>query len=132
MFISDLLFPFVCVCFFQDFVRLPWQNQSSHSSNALAVASSGSPASSGMSRVYSSASGQLNPGIYSSGLGNTGIQHQPLDIVSEEMESSSAQLHRWISCLDFQFLQWYCLMLRNLSVNAFAISQCFLSFYWGS
>ncbi|XP_058212330.1 uncharacterized protein LOC131324368 [Rhododendron vialii] len=84
---------------YEDFVRLPWQNQSSHSSNALAIGSTGSPASSGMSRVYSSASGQLNPVMYSSGVGNTGIQHQPLDIVSEEMESSSAQLHSASSAL---------------------------------
>ncbi|KAL6965062.1 hypothetical protein U1Q18_036119 [Sarracenia purpurea var. burkii] len=78
---------------YEDFVRLPWQNQSSHSSNALAVGPTASPVSSGISRAYSSASGQATPGIFSSGLGNTGIQHQPLDIASEEIESGSAQLH---------------------------------------
>lgn len=122
---------FICL-FFQDFVRLPWQNQSSHSSNALSVGSTGSPASSGLSRVYSSASGQLNPGIYSSGLGNTGIQHQPLDIVSEEMESSSAQLHRWFFLSTFSVSSMVLFYVAELSVNVFAISQCFLRSYWGS
>lgn len=121
----------ICL-FFQDFVRLPWQNQSSHSSNALSVGSTGSPASSGLSRVYSSASGQLNPGIYSSGLGNTGIQHQPLDIVSEEMESSSAQLHRWFFLSTFSVSSMVLFYVAELSVNVFAISQCFLRSYWGS
>ncbi|GFS35543.1 transcription regulator [Actinidia rufa] len=78
---------------YEDFVRLPWQNQSSHSSNTLVVGPTASPVSSGASRVLNSATVQSTPGIYSSGLGNTGIQHQPLDIVSEDMESSSAQLH---------------------------------------
>lgn len=122
---------FICL-FFQDFVRLPWQNQSSHSSNALSVGSTGSPASSGLSRVYSSASGQLNPGIYSSGLGNTGIQHQPLDIVSEEMESSPAQLHRWFFLSTFSVSSMVLFYVAELSVNVFAISQCFLRSYWGS
>ncbi|XP_057511675.1 uncharacterized protein LOC130793815 isoform X2 [Actinidia eriantha] len=78
---------------YEDFVRLPWQNQSSNSSNALVVGPMASPVSSGTSRVFNSATAQSTPDIYSSGLGNTGIQHQPLDIVSEDMESSSAQLH---------------------------------------
>ncbi|GFZ00664.1 transcription regulator [Actinidia rufa] len=78
---------------YEDFVRLPWQNQSSHSSNALVVGPTASPVSSGTSRVFNSATAQSTPDIYPSGLGNTGIQHQPLDIVSEDMESSSAQLH---------------------------------------
>ncbi|KAL7238560.1 hypothetical protein ACSBR2_004617 [Camellia fascicularis] len=80
---------------YEDFVRLPWQNQSNHSSNALSGGPSASSVSAGMFRVYSSASGQPSPGIYSSGVGNTGItaMAQPLDLFSEEMESSSAQLH---------------------------------------
>ncbi|KAL7203784.1 hypothetical protein ACSBR2_016943 [Camellia fascicularis] len=80
---------------YEDFVRLPWQNQSTNSSNALPVGPSVSSVSAGMSWTFNSASGQLNPGIFSSGIGNTGISAvaQPLDLVSEEMESSSAQLH---------------------------------------
>ncbi|KAI8024154.1 CCR4-NOT transcription complex subunit 1 [Camellia lanceoleosa] len=80
---------------YEAFVRLPWQNQSNHSSNALSGGPSASSVNAGMSRVYSSASGQPSPGIYSSGVGNTGItaMAQPLDLFSEEMESSSAQLH---------------------------------------
>ncbi|XP_052210992.1 uncharacterized protein LOC127813907 isoform X2 [Diospyros lotus] len=77
---------------YEDFVRLPWQNQSSHSSNALPIGPSASAVSAGMSRVYSSASGQPNPGIYSSSLGNTGMAAVAQDLVSEEIETSSSQL----------------------------------------
>ncbi|XP_047337457.1 CCR4-NOT transcription complex subunit 1 [Impatiens glandulifera] len=80
---------------YEDFVKLPWQNQSSHNSNTLPVGSSAPSSSASMSKLYSSVSGQLNPGIYSSGLGNSGVSSlvQPLDITSEEMDSSAVQLH---------------------------------------
>ncbi|KAA8515904.1 hypothetical protein F0562_019083 [Nyssa sinensis] len=80
---------------YEDFVRLPWQNQSSQSSNSVSIGPSASSSSVSLSRAHGSASAQLNPGIYSSGLGNAGINvvAQPLDLVSEEMESTSALLH---------------------------------------
>ncbi|XAR63221.1 hypothetical protein NMG60_11023087 [Bertholletia excelsa] len=80
---------------YEDFVRLPWQSQSTHTSNAVPVGPLASSVSGGTPRTFSSASGQLNPVIYSSGLGNTGVSAvaQPLDLVPEEMESSSAPLH---------------------------------------
>ncbi|CAK9174200.1 unnamed protein product, partial [Ilex paraguariensis] len=79
---------------YEDFVRLPWQNLSNQSSNAVPVGASSSTTG-GSSRAYGSASGQLNPGICSSGLGNEGLGDvaQPLDLVSEDLESTKAQLH---------------------------------------
>nr|GMC82829.1 CCR4-NOT transcription complex subunit 1 isoform X1 [Ipomoea batatas] len=79
----------------RDFVRLPLQNQSGQSSNTLPVGPSPSPSSSGLSRAYVAGSGQMNPAIYSAGLVNAGISSvpQPLDIVSEEIDASSSQLH---------------------------------------
>ncbi|KAK1364557.1 CCR4-NOT transcription complex subunit 1 [Heracleum sosnowskyi] len=55
---------------YEDFVRLPWQNQSSQTSNPLV----GPPTSVsvGFSEGYGSASGQLNSGLYLS-VGNTGM-----------------------------------------------------------
>lgn len=81
----------------QDFVRLPLQNQSGQSSSTLPVGPSPSPSSSGLSRAYLAGSGQMNPAIYSAGLVNAGITSvpQPLDIVSEEIDAGSSQLHRW-------------------------------------
>ncbi|XP_019161048.1 PREDICTED: CCR4-NOT transcription complex subunit 1 [Ipomoea nil] len=80
---------------YEDFVRLPLQNQSGQSSNTLPVGPSPSPSSSGLSRAYVAGSGQMNPAIYSAGLVNAGISSvpQPLDIVSEEIDTSSSQLH---------------------------------------
>ncbi|XP_059651610.1 uncharacterized protein LOC132299153 [Cornus florida] len=77
---------------YEDFVRLPWQNQSSQSSSALPVGPTSSSGNAAVSRSHGSSSGQLNS---SSGLGNTGLSTvaQPLDLVSEEMESSSVPLH---------------------------------------
>ncbi|GMH00621.1 hypothetical protein Nepgr_002460 [Nepenthes gracilis] len=80
---------------YEDFVRLPWQNQQSSQSTS-ATLTSPSPSSGGvsLSRAYNTSSGQLNPGVYSSGLGNMGfgVVTQPLDIVAEESESTSAQI----------------------------------------
>ncbi|KAK9292677.1 hypothetical protein L1049_020655 [Liquidambar formosana] len=82
---------------YEDFVRFPWQNQTSQSSNTVPAgppASSSGSVSSGLSRSYVSSAGQVNPGFYSSGLGATVLNAvtQPLDLISEEMDSSSAQL----------------------------------------
>ncbi|KAF3440045.1 hypothetical protein FNV43_RR18323 [Rhamnella rubrinervis] len=73
---------------YEDFVRLPWQNQSSQSSHAMPAGASASSANAGLASAYGSTSGQLNPG-YSPGPGNTGFEavSRPLD---EAMESNSA------------------------------------------
>ncbi|XP_021748044.1 CCR4-NOT transcription complex subunit 1-like isoform X1 [Chenopodium quinoa] len=78
---------------YEDFVRLPWQNQqSSQSANATLAAHPPSPSPAGGSfpRTFSASSGQLSSNIYS-GLGNTsfGVGAQPIDLVSDEMEPSS-------------------------------------------
>lgn len=76
----------------QDFVRLPWQNQSSQNSNAVAVGPS-TTVSGGLSQGYGSASGALNPGIYSSGSGNTGMgaAAYSFDLAPKEFDSVSAK-----------------------------------------
>ncbi|KAM7472074.1 hypothetical protein LguiA_010257 [Lonicera macranthoides] len=80
---------------YEDFVRLPWQNQSGQNSNAGPVGPAASSGSGILSRGYGSASGQLNPSMYSSGVGSTGIGAvaQSLDFVPEETESNLAKLH---------------------------------------
>ncbi|KNA22767.1 hypothetical protein SOVF_031520 isoform A [Spinacia oleracea] len=80
---------------YEDFVRLPWQNQqSSQSANTTLVAHSPSPAGGSFPRTLSASSGQLSANVYSSGLGNTsyGVGAQPVDLVSEELEPSSTQI----------------------------------------
>ncbi|XP_047314979.1 CCR4-NOT transcription complex subunit 1-like isoform X3 [Impatiens glandulifera] len=71
---------------YEDFMKLPWKNQSTNYYNILPV---------GSSQPDSSVSGQQNKEVYSSDLINSGISSltQPLDLTSEEMESSAAQLH---------------------------------------
>ena len=54
------------VIFFQDFVRLPWKNQSNKNVNDVPLASSAPPGSGALTRGYSSGSAQLNPAIFSS------------------------------------------------------------------
>lgn len=71
----------------QDFVRIPWQNQSIQSSHVLPVATTASSGSAGLTSTYGSASGQLNTG-YSPGPGSKfEAVSRPLD---EVMESNSA------------------------------------------
>ncbi|PIA29475.1 hypothetical protein AQUCO_06000080v1 [Aquilegia coerulea] len=82
---------------YEDFARFPWQNQSSQSSNALpagSLASSGLSVSSGLSHAYGPTSGQLNSGIYSPAQASSGFSAvgHPVDLISEEMDSSSAQI----------------------------------------
>lgn len=80
----------------QDFVRLPWQNQSSQSSNAVPVGPPVSSTSVIVSRGYVPTSGQTNAGIYTSGAVSSGIGSvpQPLDITSDELETSLTQIQR--------------------------------------
>ncbi|KAK4372034.1 hypothetical protein RND71_007418 [Anisodus tanguticus] len=75
---------------YEDFVRLPWQNQSSQSSNAVLATPPTSSGSGGVTRAYMSGTGQVNPNLYSSGLVTAGISAvpQPLEI-SEEIDTSS-------------------------------------------
>ncbi|KAJ0736881.1 putative CCR4-Not complex component, Not1, MIF4G-like domain superfamily [Helianthus annuus] len=76
---------------YEDFVRLPWQNQSNQNSNSVPLGPSPSPASGALHRGYGSStgsvsvsvSGQLNPGIFSSGI--NAVAH-------EDMEPSSVKL----------------------------------------
>ncbi|PIA50222.1 hypothetical protein AQUCO_01300751v1 [Aquilegia coerulea] len=82
---------------YEDFARFPWQNQSSQSSNALpagSLASSGLPVSTGLSRAYGPTSGQLNSSIYSPAQVGPGFSAgaHPLDLITEEMDSTSGQL----------------------------------------
>ncbi|KAG2672226.1 hypothetical protein I3843_13G029000 [Carya illinoinensis] len=72
---------------YEDFVRLPWQNQSSQSSHAMpsGPASSGST---GLTNTYGSASGLLNLGS-SAASGSTGFETLSR-LQDESMESSSA------------------------------------------
>ncbi|XP_026438629.1 CCR4-NOT transcription complex subunit 1-like [Papaver somniferum] len=82
---------------YEDFVRFPWQNQPSQSSNALpAVQSSfaGGSGSSSLPRSYGPASGQPNPTLYSSTQGDPGFGSvvQPLALVSEDVDTASAQI----------------------------------------
>ncbi|VFQ85948.1 unnamed protein product [Cuscuta campestris] len=80
---------------YEDFVRLPLQNQSGQSSNALPVGPSPSPSGSSLSRAYMAGSSQMNPAIYSTGLVNAGIASvpQPLDIGTEDIDINSSHLH---------------------------------------
>ncbi|OIT36093.1 PREDICTED: CCR4-NOT transcription complex subunit 1 [Nicotiana attenuata] len=75
---------------YEDFVRLPWQNQSSQSPNAVPAGPSTSSGSGGVSRAYMAGSGQMNPNVYSSGIVNAGISAvpQPLE-TSDEIDTSS-------------------------------------------
>ncbi|XP_019188947.1 PREDICTED: CCR4-NOT transcription complex subunit 1-like [Ipomoea nil] len=80
---------------YEDFVRLPWKNQSIQSSNALSLG----PASSNnriLSEAYVAGSAQMSTAaIYSSGLFKAGTAAvlNYLDIASEEIDTSSSQLH---------------------------------------
>lgn len=76
---------------YEDFVRLPWQNQSSQSfvSAAPSATSTG-----GISRGFLPTSGQMNPGLYLSGVVNApvGSVAQPLDISLDDIDLT-AQVH---------------------------------------
>ncbi|XP_020538535.1 CCR4-NOT transcription complex subunit 1 isoform X2 [Jatropha curcas] len=76
---------------YEDFVRLPWQNQSSQSSHTISTASATSSASTALPSTYSSTTGQLNAS-YSSAPGNIGFEavSRTLDMASDTTESNSA------------------------------------------
>ncbi|KAI7748630.1 hypothetical protein M8C21_012430, partial [Ambrosia artemisiifolia] len=77
----------------RDFVRLPWQNQSNQNPNSVSLGPSPSPGSGTLHGGYSSGtgsvsvSGQLNPGIFSSGINAVGHS-----MASEDMEPASLKL----------------------------------------
>ncbi|XP_022770231.1 CCR4-NOT transcription complex subunit 1-like isoform X3 [Durio zibethinus] len=70
---------------YEDFVRLPWQNQSGQSSHSMSGAPSSLSGDAGLTGTFGSTSGQVTPG-YSSGPGNLA----QLDVASEAIESTSA------------------------------------------
>ncbi|XVF73469.1 hypothetical protein PTKIN_Ptkin12aG0203600 [Pterospermum kingtungense] len=72
---------------YEDFVRLPWQNQSGQSSHSLSSTPSSLSGDAGLAGTFGSTSGQVAPG-YSSGPGNLG----QLDVISEAIASTSASL----------------------------------------
>ncbi|KAG8653698.1 CCR4-NOT transcription complex subunit 1-like isoform X2 [Manihot esculenta] len=80
---------------YEDFVRLPWQNQSSQSSHSVPTGSSSSSGASGLANTFGSASGsgQLNAG-YSSPPGNLGFEavSRTVEMASDSVESNSAAL----------------------------------------
>ncbi|KAJ4727200.1 putative Ccr4-not transcription complex [Melia azedarach] len=75
---------------YEDFVRLPWQNQSSQNQPAGSLTSSADAVQTG---AYGLAAGQVNQG-YSSSAGNPGFEavSRPMDAASGAIESSSAGL----------------------------------------
>ncbi|KAI3965367.1 hypothetical protein MKX01_042848 [Papaver californicum] len=82
---------------YEDFVRFPWQNQPSQSSNALPTVQSsfaGGSGSSSLPRSYGPASGQPNPTVYSTTQGGPGFGSvvQPLSLISEDMDPASTQI----------------------------------------
>ncbi|KAI3986448.1 hypothetical protein MKX01_037730 [Papaver californicum] len=84
---------------YEDFVRFPWQNQPSQSTKALPAGQSasftGGSGSSSVPRSKGPASGQPNPTVYSTTQGGPGFGSttQPLDLISEDMDPSSMQIH---------------------------------------
>ncbi|XVE76912.1 hypothetical protein DITRI_Ditri13aG0018400 [Diplodiscus trichospermus] len=72
---------------YEDFVRLPWQNQSGQSSHSMSAGPSSLSGDAGLTGTFGSTSGQVTPG-YTSGPGNLG----QLDVASEAIESTSAAL----------------------------------------
>ncbi|KAI3844272.1 hypothetical protein MKW92_023019 [Papaver armeniacum] len=84
---------------YEDFVRFPWQNQPSQSTNALpagqATSFTGDSGCSNLPRSNGPASGQLNSTVYSTVQGGPGFVSvaQPLDLISEDMDPASAQTH---------------------------------------
>ncbi|CAL5195221.1 unnamed protein product [Lathyrus oleraceus] len=66
---------------YEDFVRLPWQNQSSQSSHSMSASVSVQSANSGITGTSAPASGQINPG-YSLTTGYEGLS-RPIDDMPE-------------------------------------------------
>ncbi|KAF5959836.1 hypothetical protein HYC85_001045 [Camellia sinensis] len=81
----------------RDFIRFPWQNQSSQSSNEVptdVMVSSSDYVGTGVSCACVSPTRQLNPALYSSGLRSMGLSSvaQPVYLISEELDPGSTQL----------------------------------------
>ncbi|GMP24044.1 hypothetical protein CsSME_00001441 [Camellia sinensis var. sinensis] len=81
----------------RDFIRFPWQNQSSQSSNKVptdVMVSSSDYVGTGVSCACVSPTRQLNPALYSSGLRSVGLSSvaQPVYLISEELDPGSTQL----------------------------------------
>ncbi|PPD83203.1 hypothetical protein GOBAR_DD19873 [Gossypium barbadense] len=72
---------------YEDFVRLPWQNQSGQTTHTMSAGPSTSPGDTGLTGTFGSTSGQVTPG-YTSGPGNLG----QADVASEAIETTSASL----------------------------------------
>ncbi|KAB2002732.1 hypothetical protein ES319_D11G085800v1 [Gossypium barbadense] len=72
---------------YEDFVRLPWQNQSGQNSHSMSASPSSLSGDAGLTGTFGSTSGQGTPG-YTSGPGTLG----QLDVTSEAIETSSAAL----------------------------------------
>ncbi|KAE8699711.1 transcription factor UNE10-like [Hibiscus syriacus] len=72
---------------YEDFVRLPLQNQSGQSSHAISASPSSLSGEASLTATFGSTSGQGTPG-YTSGPGNLG----QLDVASEAIETTSAAL----------------------------------------
>ncbi|GAB2271046.1 hypothetical protein Dimus_005896 [Dionaea muscipula] len=85
---------------YEDFVRIPWQNQQLSQSTNTALTNHASGVIS-LPHTYNSSSGQLNPTVYSSGLGNSGYVSvaQPLGLVTEEMDPTSSQILRSVDAV---------------------------------
>ncbi|XVF79827.1 hypothetical protein PTKIN_Ptkin15bG0021000 [Pterospermum kingtungense] len=72
---------------YEDFVRLPWQNQAGQSSHSMSASPSSLSGEAGLTGTFGSTAGQVTPG-YTSAPGNLG----QLDVASEAIESSSAAI----------------------------------------
>lgn len=86
-----------CSCLFklfQDFVRLPWQNQSSQSSHSIPAGAGVQSGSAALAGTYGPGSGQINPG-YSIGPGTAG--YEAVSQISDDVaESNLAPQFRFI------------------------------------
>ncbi|XP_028804636.1 CCR4-NOT transcription complex subunit 1 isoform X2 [Neltuma alba] len=75
---------------YEDFVRLPWQNQSSQSSHSMGAGVGVQSGSAGLTGTYGPGSGQVNPG-YSGGPGSTG--YEAVSRLSEDVAESNLASH---------------------------------------
>lgn len=102
----------------QDFVRLPWQNQSNQNSNAVTLGPS-APPSGALHRGYGSGSvsGHMNSDIFSSGINVA----QSLD--AEDMEPTSVKLLRydWSTDLKVSLLYTYVVLTFLIFIYVFTI-----------
>nr|GEY45859.1 CCR4-Not transcription complex subunit 1 isoform X1 [Tanacetum cinerariifolium]GEZ38777.1 CCR4-Not transcription complex subunit 1 isoform X1 [Tanacetum cinerariifolium] len=78
----------------EDFVRFTWQNQSDQNVNVVPLSSLAPPGSVALQRGYSSGLVQLNPVVFSSSLGNSGINVVAHSLNPEDMEQNSIKLLR--------------------------------------